>query len=105
MPSNGGAKVRREGRSWFFNDYRGGRSSHACGCWIKGGAIVMGGKTIWDVSVFRYLLLRYPAIKVSVHIQVMRVDAASTTSMHTPTSRKNATGGVPILVTAGTPWA
>jgi hypothetical protein len=53
----------------------------------------MGGKTIWDVSVFRYLLLRYPAIKVSVHIQVMRVDAASTTSMHTPTSRKNATGG------------
>jgi hypothetical protein len=33
-----------------------GSSSHACWCWIKGGATGTVGEVAWDVSVFRHLL-------------------------------------------------
>jgi hypothetical protein len=42
------------------------------------------GEAVWDVFVFRYLLLRYLASKVSVAGQVLIVEVTSMTSIQTP---------------------
>ena len=46
-------------------------------------AIVTGGETVWDVSVFRYILQQYSASEVLVAKQVMMVETAPVTSVHT----------------------
>jgi hypothetical protein len=62
--------------------------SHACCCWIEGGVTVTGGEAVWDVSVFRHLLQRYPTSKVSGAGQEMMVEAASSMSMCSPVETK-----------------
>lgn len=61
----------------------GGVSIAYCG-WIEGGATVIGCEAVWDIFVFQFLCLRYPASEMSVAGQVLMVEVTSMTSMRTP---------------------
>jgi hypothetical protein len=57
-----------------------------------------GGEAVWDVSIFRYLLQRYPSFEVSRAGQEMMVQAASMTSIRSLVETHKISGYVDVCL-------